>query len=106
MLNAGYQVPQFQAVPNMQFGLSDADVMRIAIQTKQLLSDEIERLVQEQVKKETADLRDTVESLKQDNDDLRECMHNLERALSTKIDDLEQQSSLVRSNSGRSRDRK
>ena len=66
--------------------------MHIVIQTKQLLSDEIDKLVQQKVLNETADLRNRVTSLETDNKDLQESIFVLETKLSTKIDDLEQYS--------------
>ena len=92
MLNTSYPVPQYQPMPNIQVDLSDTDIMRIAIQTKQLLSDEIDKLVQQKVLKETADLRDRVTNLETDNKKLQESVVMLESKLSTKIDDLEQYS--------------
>ena len=92
MLNTSYPVPQYQPMPNIQVDLSDTDIMRIAIQTKQLLSDEIDKFVQQKVLKETADLRDRVTNLETDNKKLQESVVMLESKLSTKIDDLEQYS--------------
>ena len=66
--------------------------MHIVIQTKQLLSDEIDKLVQQKVLNETADLRNRVTSLETDNKNLQESIVVLETKLSTKIDDLEQYS--------------
>ena len=79
-------------MPNFQIGLSDHDIMKIAVQIKQLLSDEIEKLVGEKVKTETFELSKTVESLRSDNNKLKDSITKLEAKLTTKIDDLEQYS--------------
>ena len=52
----GFPVQQYPSVPNFQVGLSDHNIMKIAMQTKQLLSDEIEKPVAEKVKTETVEL--------------------------------------------------
>ena len=88
----GYPASQYQPMQNMQVGLSDHDVMRIAIQTKLLLAAEIDKLVQEKVLKETADLQNRVTTLETDNKNLQESITVLETTLSTRIDDLEQYS--------------
>ena len=88
----GYPAPQYQPMQNMQVELSDHDVMRIAMQTKLLLGAEIDKLVQEKVLKETADLQNRVTTLETDNKNLQDSITVLETKLSTRIDDLEQYS--------------
>ena len=88
----GYPAPQYQPMQNMQVELSDHDVMRIAMQTKLLLGAEIDKLVQEKVLKETADLQSRVTTLETDNKNLQDSITVLETKLSTRIDDLEQYS--------------
>ena len=88
---SGY-LPQLQSVPGAHFGLSDSDVMRVALQCKLLISSEIDRLVKEKVEIATADLKNSVVFLKNENENLRKCMSELESKLSTKVDDLEQYS--------------
>ena len=92
VFNPGFPVQQYQSVPNFQVGLSDHDIMKIAVQIKQLLFDEIEKLVTEKVKTETFELSKTVESLRSDNNKLKDSITKLEAKLTTKIDDLEQYS--------------
>ncbi|MCG8047964.1 MAG: hypothetical protein N0E48_20485, partial [Candidatus Thiodiazotropha endolucinida] len=72
--------------------ISDSDIMRIAQQVKQIMADEVERLVKERVEIATAELSSQVESLKDVNSRLREDLSKLESKLTTKIDDLEQYS--------------
>ena len=48
-------------------GLSDNDVMRVALQVKLMISDEIDRLVREKVESATHDFKNTIETLKIEN---------------------------------------
>ncbi|MCG8048529.1 MAG: hypothetical protein N0E48_23410, partial [Candidatus Thiodiazotropha endolucinida] len=83
------------AAPQLSFpqpGLADADVIRIATLVKQMLTEEIDRLVKEKVALETAELRNTVSTLKADNKKLADSISELEVKLSTRVDDLEQYS--------------
>ena len=92
LFNPSFPVPPYQTVPNFQVGLSDHDIMKIAMQTKQLLSQEIDKLVEEKVKIKTAELSKSVESLQSDNQKLKDSISKLEAKLTTKMDDLEQYS--------------
>ena len=83
-------IPQFQ--PMAQVGLSDSDVMRIAMQCKLMLTNEIDKLVKEKVEIETAELRKSVEALRADNIKLQIIVIELENNLTYKVDDLEQYS--------------
>ena len=76
--------------PQPQPGLSDTDVIRIATLVKQMLTDEIGRLVKERVEIETAELRNTVTTLQAENKKLTDAITELEVKFSTRIDDLEQ----------------
>ena len=78
--------------PSFQVGLSDHNIMKIAMQTKQLLSQEIDKLVEEKVKVKTAELCKSVESLQSDNLNLKDNISKLEVKLTTKMGDLEQYS--------------
>ena len=73
-----------------QLGLSETDVIRIATLVKQMLTDEINRLMKDRVELETAELRNTVISLQADNKKLTDSIAELEVKLSTRVDDLEQ----------------
>ena len=92
MFNPSFPVPPYQTMPNFQVGLSDNDIMKIAMQTKLLLSQEIDKLVEEKVKVKTAELSKSVESLQSDNQKLKDSISKLETKLTTKMDDLEQYS--------------
>ena len=92
MYNPGLPVQQYQTVPSFQMGISDHDIMKIATKTRELLSAEIEKMVEEKVKVKTAELSKSVESLKSDNENLKASVTKLEAKLITKIDDLEQYS--------------
>ena len=70
---SGY-LPQLQSVPGAHFGLSDSDVMRVALQCKLLISSDIDRLVKEEVDIATADLKNSVVFLKDEKENLRKCM--------------------------------
>ena len=83
-------IPQFQ--PMAQVGLSDSDVMRIAIQCKLMLTQEIDKLVKEKVDIVTAELRNSVDALRADNIKLQNSVSELESKLTCKVDDLEQYS--------------
>lgn len=88
---SGY-LQQIQPVASTHFGLSDSDVMRVALQCKLLITSEIDKLVKEKVDIATSDLKNTVVSLKDENDKLKQSISELESKLSTKVDDLEQYS--------------
>lgn len=88
---SGY-LQQIQPVASTHFGLSDSDVMRVALQCKLLITSEIDKLVKEKVDIATSDLKNTVVSLKDENDKLKQSISELETKLLTKVDDLEQYS--------------
>ena len=92
MFNPSFPVPPYQTMPNFQVGLSDHNIMKIAMQTKQLLSQEIDKLVEEKMKVKTAELCKSVESLQSDNLKLKDSISKLEVKLTTKMGDLEQYS--------------
>ena len=84
-----------QQVPQMHFtsvGLSDNDVMRVALQVKLMISDEIDRLVREKVESATYDFRNAIEALRIENKELRGNLSDMEMKLESRIDELEQYS--------------
>ena len=56
--------PQYQPIPTAQFSLSDNGVVRVAMQVKLLLNDEINRLVKEKVEQATSEINNKFEYLK------------------------------------------
>ena len=70
-----------QQVPQMHLtsvGLSDNDVMRVALQVKLMISDEINRLVREKVESATYDFRNAIEALRIENKELRGNLSDME----------------------------
>lgn len=95
----GFSSPYNHQLPAMQMpvqampmpftpSLSEADVMRIALQVKNLLKDEIEQMVSIEVKKATQHLTSEVKELKTTNTKLKSDVQGQQ----TKLDDLEQYS--------------
>lgn len=85
------QMPQFPPV-YQQFTLSDSDILRIATQVKVMISEEIDRLITDKVNLVTADLRQSIDILSEENRRLRSSISDVEAKMSAKIDDLEQYS--------------
>lgn len=100
MMHASTPVPYHQHVPQMpqfppvypQIVLSDTDILRIATQVKVMISEEIEKLVNEKVNQVTTDLRQSMSALREENQRLRSSIIEVEAKMSAKVDDLEQYS--------------
>ena len=88
----GLQMPQYSQPVNPQFSLSDNDVMRVALQCKLLISAEVEQLLNKRVESVTAEFKDKIKSLEDENNMLKCNLHETENRIMTKIDDAEQYS--------------
>ena len=88
----GLQMPQYSQPVNPQFSSSDNDVMRVAIQCKLLISAEVEQLVIKRVESATAEFKNKIKSLEDENNMLKCNLHEMENRIMTKIDDAEQYS--------------
>ena len=86
------QLPPMQPITIPQPGLTETNVIRIASVMKQMLSNEIEKLVKDRVERETADLKTAISSLQAENQKLLDNVSKMEVTLATKVDDLEQYS--------------
>ena len=72
--------------------LSDNDVLRVAMKVKAIMMEEIETLVKLKVNEATAELKQDVNFLKDENSKLKDEIKKLENTCKSNIDDLEQYS--------------
>ena len=72
--------------------LSDNDVLRVAMKAKAIMMEEIETLVKLKVNEATAELKQDVNFLKDENSKLKDEIKKLENTCKSNIDDLEQYS--------------
>ena len=72
--------------------LSDNDVLRVAMKVKAIMMEEIETLVKLKVNEATAELKQDVKFLKDENSKLKDEIKKLENTCKSNIDDLEQYS--------------
>lgn len=80
---------QTSIMPNV---LSDNDVLRVAMKVKAIMMEEIETLVKLKVNEATAQLKQDVDFLKDENSKLKDDLKKLENTCKSNIDDLEQYS--------------
>lgn len=79
-------------MPILHNTLSDNDVLRVAVKVKAIMMEEINTLVSLKVDQATAQMRDDIQLLKNENIKLRSDVKKLEGTCKSNIDDLEQYS--------------